>query len=66
MSTGTGLDGTPSWRTASRCSNGDCVEVALLSPDTVGVRDTKNPGGPVITFSSHDWTTFVKRIQDAH
>ena len=39
-------------------ANGNCVEVAAL-PGAVAVRDSKDPGGPVLTFpdqlGAHGW-----------
>ncbi|MGY2113472.1 DUF397 domain-containing protein [Nocardia gipuzkoensis] len=45
----------------SSYSGGDkeCVEVAFLPKGFVGVRDSKNPSGPVLLFSSGDWSTFT-------
>ncbi|WP_026412189.1 DUF397 domain-containing protein [Actinomadura oligospora] len=36
------------WRKASRSGSegGDCVELARLHPEVVGVRDSKDPEGP--------------------
>ncbi|WP_188190581.1 DUF397 domain-containing protein [Nonomuraea sp. SYSU D8015] len=64
MSTRSELDALPIWRAASRCSNGDCVEVALLSSDTIGVRDNKDPDGPILKFSTDEWKMFVKQIRE--
>jgi hypothetical protein len=40
------------------------VAVALI-PDKkkVAVRDTKNPGGPVLIFSTLDWGAFLADIK---
>jgi len=48
------------WFKSSR-SGGDknCVEVAFLSNDLVGVRDSKNPSGPALTFTSAEWSAFT-------
>ncbi|MEQ4302500.1 DUF397 domain-containing protein [Plantactinospora sp. B6F1] len=48
------------WRKSSRSDNngGQCVEVAAL-PGTFAVRDSKDPSGPVLTFTPHAWTAFV-------
>lgn len=47
------------WFTSSRsANNGDCVECAILS-DIVAVRDSKDPAGPVLTFTGAQWTAFV-------
>lgn len=42
-------------------SNNDCVEVALLV-GAVGVRDSKNAGGPVLAFSEAAWRAFASRL----
>lgn len=40
------------WRKSTRSAqNGACVELAALPDGTVGVRDSKDPNGPVLTFS---------------
>jgi hypothetical protein len=50
-----------SWRKSSRSgqNGGNCVEVAGL-PGVIAVRDSKNPGGPNLTFSSQAWRTFTQ------
>jgi hypothetical protein len=52
------------WRKSSRSntSGGDCVEVADLAGN-IGVRDSKNPDGPQLTFDTADWHTFTRRIK---
>ena len=52
------------WRKSTRSNNSaDCVEVAE-TPDTVGVRDSKNPGGPVLVFTREQWRAFVEAVKD--
>ncbi len=52
-----GLDGN--WVRSSRCTpNNNCVEVRV-GHDEVGVRDTKNAGGAVLTFDRGGWTSFL-------
>ncbi|MEV4093379.1 DUF397 domain-containing protein [Streptosporangium saharense] len=48
------------WRksTLSGSDGGECVEVANLG-DLVGVRDSKNPTGPALTFTSTQWRSFI-------
>jgi hypothetical protein len=40
-------------------SNGNCVEVANLSGDTVGVRNSRDPEGPVLRFTPDEWHAFL-------
>ncbi|WP_458689097.1 DUF397 domain-containing protein [Nocardia tengchongensis] len=41
----------------------DCVEVAWLPAGGVGVRDSKNPAGPALTFTAAEWTTFIAALR---
>jgi len=42
----------------SNDSGGDCVEVAPC-PHTIHVRDSKNPGGPILAVSGESWAAFL-------
>jgi hypothetical protein len=48
------------WRksTASGGGGGNCVQVAFID-DSVLVRDSKNPSGPVLSFSHSEWAAFL-------
>jgi len=50
------------WRKSSRSSGngGNCVEVADTLPGVVGVRDSKDPAGPALTFDPAAWRAFVR------
>ncbi|WP_327148316.1 DUF397 domain-containing protein [Nocardia sp. NBC_01329] len=37
----------------------ECVEVAFLDEGVVGVRDSKDRGGPVLAFSPAEWDAFT-------
>jgi hypothetical protein len=49
------------WRKSSYSGSGggECVEVAAC-PDTVHVRDSKDPEGPALAFSAAAWTAFLE------
>jgi hypothetical protein len=49
------------WRKSTRSGSngGACVEVADNLPGVVGVRDSKDPTGPVLTFDPQTWRAFV-------
>ncbi|MFE4371435.1 DUF397 domain-containing protein [Streptomyces sp. NPDC056835] len=55
------------WRKSSY-SNGDgaeCVEVADGIIGIVPVRDSKNPHGPALAFSTGEWSSFVSAVKCA-
>lgn len=52
-----------SWVKSSYSETGaDCVEVARTTLRNVAVRDSKNPGCPVLRFTSATWQDFVQAI----
>ncbi|MGC5011439.1 DUF397 domain-containing protein [Streptosporangium sp. DT93] len=53
------------WRTStlSGPDGGNCVEVADMSGGRRGVRDSKNPSGPVLVFTSAEWAAFVGGVK---
>lgn len=51
------------WHRSSRSgSNGACVEVADLG-GAVGVRDSKDPAGPALTFTPTQWRSFTTTLK---
>lgn len=53
------------WFKSSRSSTGgDCVEVTYLDGGIVGVRDSKNPTGPALVFTSGAWEAFTAGVTD--
>ena len=52
------------WRKSTYSgAQGDCVEVADGIVDAVPVRDSKDPSGPVLTFTTDAWQAFVAGVQ---
>ncbi|MBM0276353.1 DUF397 domain-containing protein [Micromonospora tarensis] len=49
------------WRKSIRSGpdGGNCVEVADNLPGLVAVRDSKDPAGPALVFTSDAWRRFV-------
>jgi hypothetical protein len=50
------------WHKSTRSGDngGECVEVADNLAGVVAVRDSKDPAGPVLTFSPAAWAGFVR------
>ena len=48
------------WHKSTRSGTGNCVEVAPL----VGVRDSKDREGPVLTFNQEEWRAFLEGVRD--
>lgn len=46
-------------RSSLSFSNGNCVEVADVGAGAVGVRDSKDPEGPVLRFTPGEWRAFI-------
>jgi hypothetical protein len=57
------------WRKSSYSngSGGSCVEIALLAASAgehdVAVRDSKDPHGPALTFTTRQWRAFTAAIK---
>ena len=67
------LSGAP-WRKSSYSSanGGACVEVAVVpgskegSDYVITMRDSKDPDGPVLTFTPDEWRAFTLGVQDGN
>lgn len=54
------------WRKARRSmGNGNCVETATAGLKVV-VRDSKDPGGPVLAYSAESWLAFTRKARLGH
>ena len=53
------------WRKSTRSSGGDnCVEVSFSPDGVVGVRDSKDQEGAILTFSHQAWRAFIDAVHD--
>lgn len=51
------------WRKSSfSLTNGECVELARLVDGDIGLRDSKNPDGPVLRFSPREVDAFIRGV----
>jgi hypothetical protein len=52
------------WRTSTRSiGNGQCVQVARRPDGRLGVRDSKDSSGPVLSFPPGSWRAFVASVK---
>jgi len=52
------------WRKSTYSNNGgSCVEVAHAVPGIVAVRDSKDPAGPNLAFTSRQWMLFTSTVK---
>jgi hypothetical protein len=42
---------------------GQHVEIAFLDDGTVALRDSRNPDGPVLTYTALEWECFVDGVE---
>jgi Domain of unknown function (DUF397) len=60
-----GLGSESHWiKSSFSFSNGNCVEVASLPENEVGVRDSKDTAGPVLRFTPTEWHAFVGGVRN--
>ena len=55
------------WRksTYSGPNDENCVEVAPLAKGMLAMRDSKNPNGATLTFTSREWKRFIIQIKSS-
>jgi len=56
--------GTHWFKSSYSAYNGNCVEVAMLAPGLVGVRDSKaGANAPVLRFGAAEWRGLIERLR---
>jgi hypothetical protein len=45
-------------------ANGNCVEVAGLPDGGIGVRNSRDPYGPVLRFTPDEWRAFLGGVRN--
>ena len=59
------VESSSAWRKSSFSThNGNCVEVSGVSGEMVRVRDSKNPGGGVLNFTTAEWDSFIGGVRE--
>jgi Domain of unknown function (DUF397) len=55
------------WRKSSHSGTegAECVEVAALAGRMVGMRDSKNPDGPVLSLTPGEWSAFLRDVRSS-
>ncbi|MFI5717561.1 DUF397 domain-containing protein [Nocardia sp. NPDC051750] len=56
------LSGAQWFKSSHSSGSQECVEVAHLVQRMVGVRDSKDPSGPVLAFSPYAWDAFTRAV----
>jgi Domain of unknown function (DUF397) len=56
---------SPEWKKSRRSgpNGGSCVEVRRTDR-AIQVRDSKDPSGPVLTFTTREWAAFIGGAKD--
>ena len=44
-------------------ANGNCVEAAALAAGGIGVRNSRDPEGPVLRFTPDEWRAFLGGVR---
>ncbi|WP_028475872.1 DUF397 domain-containing protein [Nocardia sp. CNY236] len=52
------------WRRAGDGEGAEGVELALLAGGHVGLRNGKDPDGPVLVFTPGEWAAFTAGVHD--
>lgn len=59
------LDGQHEWvKSSLSFANGNCVEVAALPGNEVGIRSSRDVQGPVLRFTPAEWHAFLGGVRN--
>jgi hypothetical protein len=59
------LSSGSSWiKSSLSYANGNCVEVASWPGAKIGVRNSRDSGGPVLRFTSDEWHAFLGGVRN--
>ena len=50
------------WRKSSTSQYNNCVEVRFVG-DSVPLRNSRDPDGPVLVFTAREWEAFVEGVK---
>ena len=57
------FDGPTKWRKSTYSADtANCVEVAEV-PNGIAVRDSKDPGGPILSYTTESWRSFIAAVR---
>ena len=52
----------PTWRKASFCASGECVEIGQQG-DMIALRDSMQPHGSMLHYPAEEWRSFIRNIK---
>nr|WP_246059634.1 DUF397 domain-containing protein [Herbidospora galbida] len=52
------------WKKSSWSTSGNCVEVAQVGINRIGVRDSKDQSGPALVFTESEWAAFIGGVKE--
>jgi hypothetical protein len=56
--------GDVEWRKGSRSHGGyECIEVAVLPDGSIGMRNSRDPGGPALVYTRRELAAFIAGAQ---
>jgi hypothetical protein len=59
------LGSQPEWvKSSLSFANGNCVEVASLSDGAIGVRNSRDAQGSVLSFTPDEWHAFLGGVRN--